>query len=180
MNKLQDTWNFWAHRQSDSSSYKNNTLTIATVNTVEDFWRIFNNLPLPSTFFYDGNSRYSFQDKVGSVFSVTAFSMFKDGIHPSWEDPINKKGGDFSFRNFNDLLHLDQCWENCLLDCIGEHHKGTHSVVGVRVVDSSHKHRQMYKLEVWYKNREETVRSYILGFTDDEKLSEPIHKKHSS
>lgn len=175
---LNNKWCVWAHRQSDSNSYANNTITLTTIGTVETFWRMMNNLPKPSSFFYDGNIKRGFQDKSDIVQIITAFSLFREGIHPSWEDPVNKKGGDYCFRTFSSLDHLDKCWELICIDCVGEAFEGIKNIAGVRVVDSSHKNRKLYKLEIWYSLHTQELEGYIKKIKKDLTLSDYIHKKH--
>eukprot|EP00771_Trimastix_marina_P002571 gnl/Trimastix_PCT/371.p1 GENE.gnl/Trimastix_PCT/371~~gnl/Trimastix_PCT/371.p1 ORF type:complete len:228 (+),score=35.63 gnl/Trimastix_PCT/371:97-780(+) len=77
---------------------------VFTFDTVEDFWRVFNNITVPS------------QIPMGSNYHI-----FKDGIQPMWEDERNKRGGkwilqlDQRNRQFNDAFWLDT-----VLGLIGE------------------------------------------------------------
>jgi hypothetical protein len=75
--KLNDTWVLWNHptnsRDWKLSAYKQ----VATVETVEEFWELYNNLPCLT------NSMW--------------FFMRKD-ITPLWEDPVNQEGGAFKFK----------------------------------------------------------------------------------
>ena len=49
---------------------------VFTFNTLEDFWRMYNNTYQTS-----------------EVISNTDYLMFKKHIKPEWEDPANKAGG---------------------------------------------------------------------------------------
>lgn len=49
---------------------------VYTFNTIEDFWRMFNNI-------------YS----VKNIIANTDYCLFKKGIKPEWEDDQNKDGG---------------------------------------------------------------------------------------
>lgn len=41
------------------------------------------------------------------------YHLFKEGIRPMWEDPINAKGGKWIFTNARSRkARLDECWLN--------------------------------------------------------------------
>lgn len=42
---------------------------------------------------FDGFTKKKFADR-----TVESFAVFKDGITPEWEDPENKRGGEWSIR----------------------------------------------------------------------------------
>jgi len=79
---------------------------ILTVNTVEDFWSLYNRLQTPSTL------------PTGSDYSI-----FKEGIFPDWEDPRNQDGGRWSFSICKEskMKFLDTYWLELMLFLIGEH-----------------------------------------------------------
>jgi translation initiation factor 4E len=58
--------------------WKENLLSCGTFRTIEEFWRIYNNIRPPSTLSMNSN-----------------YSIFRVGISPSWEDPANTYGGKF-------------------------------------------------------------------------------------
>jgi len=78
---LMHNWVFWFDRYSPDmkGSYQDQLVEIAEFNTVKDFWRIYNNLPM----------------EIGARDSI---HMFKKGVKPRWEDPRNEKGGCWNFR----------------------------------------------------------------------------------
>ena len=49
-----------------------------------------------------------FEDNMGSQYMVTAVQMFKAGVKPAWEDPVNAKGSEFRIEvkvfNSNDVI----------------------------------------------------------------------------
>lgn len=49
---------------------------VFSFGTLEDFWRMFNNLYTSS-----------------EIIPNTDYLMFRKGVRPEWEDPRNKKGG---------------------------------------------------------------------------------------
>ena len=64
---------------------------MTTFSTVESFWCLFNNIALPSSYKLDG----TFTDAVGKdLMNVrVTYYIFKNGVDPTWEHPLNKDGG---------------------------------------------------------------------------------------
>lgn len=94
-----------SHKNSCSlSDYKDSLQKICAVSSVEEFWRLFNNIKRPSTL--DVGTNYHF---------------FKEGVQPLWEDPANKKGGKWvlSIKDFVNPLVLDRSWLEVLVMLIG-------------------------------------------------------------
>jgi hypothetical protein len=94
---------------------------------------------------FDGQSKREVEGR-----SIEAFSVFKKGIRPEWEDPKNKYGGELVCRKSFSLDMLDQYWDNLVLALIGEIIDDSDEVCGCRVVDKSNK-KAIYKLELWLK-----------------------------
>ena len=77
--KLPREWNLWYHYDKDNwkiDGFKN----IYNISTIEDFWQLYNNW-----------------DKINGVNQRHYFLMQKN-IDPMWEDPINRKGGCWSYK----------------------------------------------------------------------------------
>eukprot|EP01122_Echinamoeba_exundans_P012293 TRINITY_DN5097_c0_g1_i1.p1 TRINITY_DN5097_c0_g1~~TRINITY_DN5097_c0_g1_i1.p1 ORF type:complete len:481 (-),score=92.97 TRINITY_DN5097_c0_g1_i1:37-1479(-) len=78
--KLQHTWVLYYDEQTPQKGQQQNDYSerlkpLGTFSTVQEFWRYWNNLHV-ADFPINSNLR-----------------VFKQGIHPSWEDPINAHGG---------------------------------------------------------------------------------------
>lgn len=59
---------------------------------------------------FDGFTKKKFADR-----TVESFAVFKDGITPEWEDPENKRGGEWSIRK-GDVAALSMrsiVWHAC-------------------------------------------------------------------
>ena len=56
---LEHEWVLWEHRAPASSKekYEDNMAKLCEFATVEDYWRLFNNVPKPSEIFYDGKTK---------------------------------------------------------------------------------------------------------------------------
>ena len=92
---LESEWVMWEHRAPDknSKSYEDNMAKLCEFATIEDFWRLWNNVPKPSAIFYDGRTKKKFKDR-----TVESFSLFKKGIKPEWEDAANRTGAEWFCR----------------------------------------------------------------------------------
>ena len=64
--------------------------------------------------------------------------MFKKGIRPEWEDPMNRTGAEFTCRKTMQPEVLDGYWENLVLGLIGE------------TIDADHLGVKFLALEVWH------------------------------
>mmetsp|Transcript_20166 Transcript_20166/g.77198 ORF Transcript_20166/g.77198 Transcript_20166/m.77198 type:complete len:538 (-) Transcript_20166:35-1648(-) len=77
---LKDAWTFWydeqPHKGMTHSEYENSVVRIGTFDTIQAFWRYYNNIVDPAVFPAYSNLR-----------------MFKANIKPLWEDPANSNGG---------------------------------------------------------------------------------------
>ena len=131
---------------------------LADFQTVEEFWQYWNHIPLPSKFF---TRQQKFVDR-----DVEAFSIFRSGIEPKWEDEKNSAGGEFYFRDSIELSMLDKYWEETVLALIGETlDPDTNQLCGVRVVDKTRNNRgkvnPSFRLELWFANNDEDMKKEI-------------------
>lgn len=81
----------WCHDIHSKDWSINGYAKLCTINTVSEFWRLFNNL-----------------DKLG--YKMNNFFMMKDGTDPTWEHINNRDGGVCSFRT--DIDHALQIYED--------------------------------------------------------------------
>ena len=78
--KLHNKWVLWYDPPQDPTVWKDLTEPILPFSTVEEFWRLINNIR-PPTRLRDGSN----------------YHLFKENVKPTWEDPINADGGKWSF-----------------------------------------------------------------------------------
>ncbi|CAM9239833.1 unnamed protein product [Phaeothamnion confervicola] len=151
---LSHRWRIWEHKVTNSKGqWGDNMQCVADFNTVEDFWRYYNNIPRPSQVFYDGQTRKRVGDR-----TVDGYSLFKEGIKPEWEDEANANGGEWSCRKSMPIMQVDRFWENLVLGCIGETIDPGDDVCGVRVVDKSKGSQSLYRLELWLRRKDPQTR----------------------
>ena len=113
---LQSKWTLWYRASSKSAwggsggavkssakadSWEASLQCVNTVDTIEDFWGMYNNVPGISRM--EENSDYMF---------------FKEGIRPAWEDPANAAGGSFTLQ-FKGAACWEFLWLNTLVLAVG-------------------------------------------------------------
>jgi hypothetical protein len=96
--KLSDKWTLWAHLPHDTNWDINSYHDILTFDTVEEGIALCETLP----------------EKL--VKNCMLFLM-KNNIKPTWEDPGNIKGGSFSFKVGNKIVH--DIWNKLFYTTIG-------------------------------------------------------------
>lgn len=156
---LESEWVMWEHRAPDknSKSYEDNMAKLCEFATIEDFWRLWNNVPKPSAIFYDGRTKKKFKDR-----TVESFSLFKKGIKPEWEDAANRTGAEWFCRKTFPMPQLDGFWQDLVLGMVGETIDPADEICGARVVDKSSGTRCMYRLELWFRKKDEAVAKELL------------------
>jgi hypothetical protein len=136
-------WQLYLHFRSQPGSYKQAFMAWGNeFDSIGGFWSHFNALTLPSMTFtpphqlgVEGNQ-------------IKAFSIFRGGVEPTWEDPVNAIGGESFCRCHLEKVVLDEIWTTLVLACVGQRLPG---VVGVRVVDNSFRGAPTQsKVELWY------------------------------
>ena len=162
--KLQNSWTLWIQTDSESNEevleYDTLTKSIVSFSTLDGFWNTFNGVPQPSVFLH-GTKKLSFKADSGKCLKIDSIMLFREGVLPQWEDPVNATGGHFQFHwKPAGVLpaQLDEYWNNVVLALIGNtiECEGEFSanpiLQGARFVDKlSAKGRQAgIRLEVWF------------------------------
>ncbi|CAL8241085.1 unnamed protein product [Merluccius merluccius] len=115
---LQYSYSLWFSRRSSRpasiQSYEQNIRQIATVSSVEQFWKLYSHLVRP-----------------GDLTGHSDFHLFKEGIKPMWEDDANRSGGKWIIRLRKGLA--SRFWENIILAMLGEQFMVGEEVCGVVV-----------------------------------------------
>jgi len=131
---LQFAWTMWYNSpqtQKDREAQDWHPKQIVTFDSVEDFWCLFNNLLPPSKLVRGSN-----------------YHLFKDGIQPEWEDPINKVGGKWIVQYGPKDAGQDDHWMFTLLALIGEEFEDSDEICGA-VFSPRNKQN---KLALWTKD----------------------------
>lgn len=105
---LQNRWTMWydnPKKKTSQDTWGSHLKKIVDFDTVEDFWRLYNNIVPASQLSHGSN-----------------YHLFKYGIEPKWEDPANTRGGQWvvTLPSKQRRDRLDQLWLFAILACIGE------------------------------------------------------------
>lgn len=102
--QIHNRYTFWYHRRGGNSKnvdYNDMIKAIGSFGTVEAFWKIYDHIVRPNEF------------KV-----TTDYHVFREGVKPTWEDPVNNQGGKWMVRLKKGIA--SHYWETLLLAIIGE------------------------------------------------------------
>lgn len=116
---IQNRYTFWYHRRGKNPgnaalNYEEGMTQLANFQTVEHFWRIYNHMIRPN-----------------DIRTTTDYHLFKHGVSPTWEDPVNKNGGKWMVRLKKGLS--SRLWEELVLAIIGEQFDVGHEICGAVV-----------------------------------------------
>mmetsp|Transcript_37093 Transcript_37093/g.86345 ORF Transcript_37093/g.86345 Transcript_37093/m.86345 type:complete len:232 (-) Transcript_37093:87-782(-) len=151
---LRYRWVVWEQLMASgtkSIQYSESTRQIASCETVEDFWKMWVQLPQPSELF----SHRMVLNVSDGFHIVDALMVFRDGIKPQWEDEANAEGGHFQFQ-FKASLgggQIDEYWNNLVLGVIGGTIEPVDMITGVRLVDKlsgGTRGSGNLRMEVWF------------------------------
>lgn len=166
---LQHTWHVWEQIQRDvghtdrAMDYSENTRDLASFNTVQTFWQLWAHIPQPSELL--GHKRMIRQDNNGRSHVVDALMIFKEGIQPMWEDPVNSTGGHLEYRitPFQTKAgQLDEYWNNLVLGLVGGTIEHSDYITGIRLVDKLGQGRHpCIRMEVWAKKCERPIQEKL-------------------
>lgn len=137
-------WEMW--NTSDTTNYSTNMNAVGSFNTMWDFLQHWENLPHSTPNFYFSNHKDNTERRiVGIPAPIEAVGIFVQGVCPAWEDPVNAKGSDFSFRKPMDEHSIKEIWKKLVFSLVGETFPESEDVVGVRIVDKG----KSFKCEIW-------------------------------
>ena len=138
---LHTPWTLWYHSprsKINEQNYKAFFTKVKSFSTIEDFWRLFNNVRSPSAL------------PIG-----TTYYLMKDGIRPEWEDPKCVNGGEmvFSFAK-KARQEADQWWIFSCMMCIGESFIGLDdNICGCTVANR----KNMIRISFWLASDEDEL-----------------------
>ncbi|KAG9409187.1 hypothetical protein AC1031_019451 [Aphanomyces cochlioides] len=155
--RLNSAWSVWELRENNNKgNYADNLHKLCTFGTVEEFWSYWNNIPKPSQVLFDGISKKKFVDR-----AVQSFCVFKDGIRPEWEDPVNITGGEWQISLKLQAAELDETWDKLVLGMIGETIDPDNEITGARIIHKNKKDTHAYRFELWLRSRDRNLADEI-------------------
>eukprot|EP00743_Colponemidia_sp_Colp-15_P003841 GILK01004145.1.p1 GENE.GILK01004145.1~~GILK01004145.1.p1 ORF type:complete len:241 (-),score=30.89 GILK01004145.1:217-879(-) len=158
---LQHRWALWYDnpgKKVSQTSWGESLKKLVMVDTVEDFWCVFNNIIPPSRLPARSN-----------------YHLFKDGVEPQWEDPANAKGGKWVVNiPRRDRERLDDMWLYLMLALIGENFDEDSDEICGCVVSLR---KQEDKVAIWTRTAEAERSALRIGRIFKQILELPDHIK---
>lgn len=157
---LENAWTLWFFKNDRSRRWKENLSLVSTFKTVEDFWSIHHHLQIPT-----------------KLQAGCDYNLFKSGIQPMWEDPLNKDGGKWQVQfPHSQTALLDNLWLETLLMLIGENLGEFSEYINGAVVQIRPKGN---KLSIWISNVNDRRTLFSIGDAFKERLLLPKHTSFS-
>lgn len=159
---LKYTWVLWEQimQASDgkAAQYSDATHKVAPFSTVQDFWKLWNNMPQPSELL---EQKRMVREQPDGLHVIDAIMIFRENISPEWEDRMNAKGGHFQIQLKPTIGggQIDEYWNNLVLGMIGSTIEPTNMITGLRLVDklSGPRMANGIRIEVWFTDYENTT-----------------------
>ncbi|KAL7754079.1 eukaryotic translation initiation factor 4E [Sorochytrium milnesiophthora] len=146
-------------QKAKSVSWKDLVKNIMTIESVEDFWGLYNNIP-----------------KIEELAFSSDYNLFREGIFPEWEDQRNREGGKWVWAiPASQTEKLSNGWLNSCLFCIGEVFEDVNEVCGVVASVRPKGH----KICLWTKTAIDEEKQIALGRAWKEALELPAESKLS-
>jgi translation initiation factor 4E len=153
---LHNQWTLWYNNPAKKGKDQKPDWSVKKIidfETVEDFWRLYNNIAKPSDLGTGSN-----------------YHLFKTGTAPEWEDLNNKQGGKWVINlprkraPPGEVEVVDEAWQWTLLALIGEFFEDSDEINGVVISPRKGTNR----LSLWTKNasKEETCKTIGRLFRD--------------
>jgi len=146
---LRTPWTLWYEfnlttgKRPSTTQWGENLKEVFTFATVEDFWRLYNNISPPS------------QIQFGC-----SYNLFKKGIEPKWEDAANSKGGRWTVIISKSKTILDRMWLWLMLGAIGQVVEEDSDQICGLVVNVR---KGQDKLSIWTKDAEDKDAAMKIG-----------------
>lgn len=121
------------HGKVSKDHWQANQTKALEVSTVEDLWKMLNNVHPPS--------------KITSA----DYSLFRNGITPAWEDKFCQKGGRWVAKS-DKTRGVDEAWQSVVLHMMGERFSTVSAGAICGAVVSTR--RSGVKLSIWIATRE--------------------------
>jgi len=135
---LNNSWSFWYFSNDKSRSWEQNQHNLSTVDTIEDFWQVYNYI-----------------EPASQLGLCCDYALFKKGIMPDWGDYQNKFGGRWIIERADParMEDMDDYWLETLFMMIGEHIEPYNDLINGAVIQSK---RGKFRLAIWLKDARDT------------------------
>jgi len=167
---LNTKWVLWFLKGDRTRSWEECLKRVAVLETVEDFWGLYNNIQPASGLTWGSD-----------------FYLFREGIKPMWEDPDNVKGGRWLMvvERTKRAERLDVCWLELMLALLGEQFDD----YGAEICGAAVNVRQKGdKVALWTRDSSKDDVNISIGrimrekllMSDNEQIKYEVHKDASA
>ncbi|CAG8658087.1 13004_t:CDS:2 [Funneliformis mosseae] len=144
---LFNAWTLWFDnpgKKASVTSWSLNLKELITFDSVEEFWGVYNNVV-----------------KASDLSSGSNYHLFKRGIKPMWEDPVNEYGGKWvvQFMRNKTGEDINTLWLYTMLACIGEEFDYADEVCGAVVSVR----KIFYRISLWTRSSDNKEICMTLG-----------------
>lgn len=177
---LNDTWCVYFHAKDSNKKYNDNTSKLIEIDNIKDFWGTFNNIPKPTDMFSEPGKLHKILKRTGET--PGAISLFRKNSFPTWEDPTNTNGFEWSIRKYKDFYQLNELWYNVIMNIVGENFNHSNILNGVRIVDSTIDYKIMYRIELWFSDKKykEYFETKIKEILEIPLYTKLLYREHST
>ncbi|KAL7669834.1 hypothetical protein ACOME3_004783 [Neoechinorhynchus agilis] len=147
-------WSLWVRDPDPSSSsslWDSDLRKLCTVGTVIEFWRLLNHVKLPR-----------------HLPRGCDYYFFRDGIKPTWEDPMNVDGGSWILV-IRQADELDSIWLETLMALIGSQLEkdGSDLICGVRfqIRSNANSFERKDKVTLWTRFPDDAAAQESIALT---------------
>lgn len=177
---LNDTWCVYFHAKNSDKNYSDNTSKLIEINNVKDFWGTFNNIPKPTDMFSEPGALNKVLKRTGET--PGAISLFRKKSFPTWEDPTNIKGFEWSLRKYKDFEQFNDIWTTLIIKSVSENFEHSEILNGVRIVDSTIDYKIMYRIELWFSDKKfkEFFETKIKDILEVPHYTKLLYREHST
>ncbi|CAI2179000.1 10389_t:CDS:2 [Funneliformis geosporum] len=146
---LFNAWTLWFDnpgKKASVASWSQNLKELITFDSVEEFWGVYNNVV-----------------KASDLSSGSNYHLFKRGIKPMWEDPVNEYGGKWvvQFMRNKTGEDINTLWLYTMLACIGEEFDYADEICGAVVSVR----KIFYRISLWTRSSDNKEICMTLGHT---------------
>lgn len=145
---------------SKEKQYENTLNEIFSFNNLNDLAKFWYNCS------YDDSSNLLFStlddtekrvERFNRLFVIDSLNLFREGIKPVWEDPVNQNGYDlrieldvYSDNREQTEITYKGLWQNMVFSLIGEECEYSNQIAGIRFKVQPSK--SVLRLEIWIKS----------------------------
>ena len=154
--KFDRQWTLWEHYDNTNiDDYLNSMMKVCWFNDLMSFSISWNSIPhkdLKNLFYNAENQKVKYMMINNKETRINGLSLFLNEVHPSYEDEVNKQGGEFRMDFKSQLVFLQSLWEKLVFNVVTGEFNNADMISGVRLLDKSAAGREnFFRIEIWTK-----------------------------